>query len=72
MAQLGSSLHALDNQTRNRILSIRPMSDVTVPPSDTIIDGAQSKIIPTAGHVVSIAAAIIFYSRTIVGFAKKS
>lgn len=72
MAQLDSSLQALDDQKRSRILSIRPMSDVTVPPPDTIIDGAQSKIIPTTGHAVSIAAAIIFYSRSIVGFAKKS
>jgi len=70
MQLLPASLLGVADDTRRRILSIRPLADTSVPPQDTIIPGAVTKTIPTSGHVLSIAACITLYSFSVVRFIK--
>jgi pimeloyl-ACP methyl ester carboxylesterase len=68
---LPGSLLGIADDTRHRILSIRPLADRLVPPEDTVIPGAAEKVIPTSGHVFSIAACITLYSFAVVRFLKR-
>lgn len=69
--ELQRILPKLGSEDRARVMSIRPLYDGLVPPADTIIPGAQNRIIPTAGHSLSIAAALVFGSPIMIGFLKK-
>lgn len=67
--------HCLDRlrpAERQRIVSIRPLKDGIVPPDDTVIPGAQSRIVPTIGHVFSIACTITLFSPMVVRFIKRA
>lgn len=54
MNGLKDDLKKLDDKDRNKIVSIHPLKDKTVPIEDTIIRGAREKTIPVRGHVFSI------------------
>ncbi len=71
MSRLESSLKTLDNEEKGRILSIHPLYDQTVVVSDTRIDGANHKTIPSFYHVPSIALALTIFSPIIVFFLKR-
>ncbi len=72
MKQLGKNLPNLGQSERKRILSIHSLYDNIVPPNDTKISGSQEKVIPTVGHIFSIACAITFGSFGIVKFLKRA
>lgn len=72
LERLPKSIEVLTAAQRERILSIRPLADESVPPQDTFVPGAKVKTIPTVGHVVSIATAITAYSFSIVRFVRKA
>jgi hypothetical protein len=71
MDRLPQSLEALNTNSRVKILSIKPLTDHTVPPPDTVIKGAAQKTNPTFGHVASIAIGITLLAYRMVGFLKK-
>jgi pimeloyl-ACP methyl ester carboxylesterase len=50
MREVQKALPLLNDEARQRIMSIHPKQDNTVPIADTIIPGAIEAIIPTAGH----------------------
>lgn len=58
LALLPASLRDITNADKAKILSVRPMHDSTVPVADTKIDGVVERVLPTSGHVFSIAYAI--------------
>lgn len=68
MNKLDDNLKRLGKAERQRILSIHGVTDLSVPPSDTLIDDANEKKIPTMGHVPSIAWAITLGNHTICRF----
>ncbi|HUS26472.1 MAG TPA: hypothetical protein VMY99_03940 [Nevskiaceae bacterium] len=70
MKRLSTSLHSILPADRARILSIHPRADNSVPPEDTIIEGAVEKTIPTSGHARSIFYALTVGAPTVVGFLK--
>jgi hypothetical protein len=72
LQHLPESLFGLNSDKRVHILSIRPTADELVPPSDTIIPGAISKVIPTRGHAISIGFSITVYSWAIIRFIKQT
>jgi pimeloyl-ACP methyl ester carboxylesterase len=65
-----ASLAQIDQTHRARILSIHPLADHSVPPSDTIISGAVESKVPTTGHIMSIAYTITLGSPRIARFIK--
>ena len=67
---LPASLQSLDNTKQTKIMSIHPLIDGRVNVADTFIEGARTKIIPTIGHVVSIAYAITLGRKSIIRFLK--
>ncbi len=71
LAQLQTILPTLDSAARDRILSIHPLRDDSVPPADTIIPGAHEKLIPTVGHAFSIGMTLIFGAAMMMGFFRK-
>lgn len=71
MQQLGTSLESLPAELRGHILSIRPLSDGSVPPTDTIVPGFETSVIPSRGHVPSIALGITLFSPLIFGFIRR-
>jgi pimeloyl-ACP methyl ester carboxylesterase len=58
LALLPAVLQDLTVQDKGKVLSVRPIEDTTVPVEDTVIAGIKEKVIPTHGHVRSIAYAI--------------
>lgn len=50
----GASLRKLNDNSRAKILSIRPQRDSIVPPKDTIIEGAKNLQSFTFGHTATI------------------
>lgn len=71
MDRLPDSLDVLGEQYRKRILSIRPIADYTVPVRDTRIKGVKQGLIPTIGHVPSIAYGISLGAYKAIRFLKK-
>jgi hypothetical protein len=71
MDRLPDSLNQLDTQDKTKIVSIRPITDMSVPPKDTIIEGVKSKKIYTFGHVASIAYCLTFKSYSLIRILKK-
>lgn len=71
MEALPASLDALGKIGRERILSVRPMADNSVPPADTDVPDAHTARVPTRGHVLSIAYCITIYSRRIVRYIRQ-
>jgi pimeloyl-ACP methyl ester carboxylesterase len=70
MAGLPEVLAELGANERKRIMSIHPIKDRTVPPSDTIITGALEKRVWAYGHIQSIFYCLLFSGRTIANFLK--
>ncbi|MGH7195182.1 MAG: hypothetical protein ACREGA_00160 [Candidatus Saccharimonadales bacterium] len=71
LAMLPASLGKLPAAERRRIKSFRPLADGVVPPKDTIIDGADKGLLPSAGHSFSIFYALSFGSFRLAGFIKQ-
>lgn len=69
--KLQEVLPTFDAVTRQRIMSMHPLRDGSVPPADTIIPGARKKLILMSGHVFSIATALIFNAYGMMRFLKK-
>ncbi|MBX4188920.1 hypothetical protein KW792_02360 [Candidatus Saccharibacteria bacterium] len=69
---LQKNLNKLGSAKRAKIMSVHPLEDHTVPPADTLIDGAVELVIPTKGHVFSIYFSIMFRARTICRFLKNT
>ena len=67
---VAGSLAKLSNLQRARIMSIRPLSDQTVPPNHTIVPGAVAKVVGSHGHIQSIYYTIIFKPKLIASFLK--
>lgn len=72
LAELQKILPKLGPEARSRIMSIHPLADGSVPPSDTIIPGAREKLVPTIGHAFSILVSLAFYGPVIVSFLRRS
>ena len=72
LALLPRSLDALADTTRSRVLSIRPLTDSSVPPEDTVVPGFETTTIPSRGHAVSIGLGITLFSPLIIGFIRRS
>ncbi|MCW1908766.1 MAG: hypothetical protein KIH63_005500 [Candidatus Saccharibacteria bacterium] len=66
------SLDSLSKDQIARIMSIHPIYDPVVPVSETLIPGAVEKEIKTRGHAFSIFYTLIFGSRVIADFVKRS
>lgn len=71
MAMLPNSLEKLGSLQRQRILSIHPKADPSVPVRDTYIDGAAEKTMPVVGHGVGILTALSIYGPHICKFLKQ-
>jgi len=71
LAELQKILPKLGPEARSRIMSIHPMSDMIVPPADTVIPGAHERSVPTAGHAFSIAVTLVFYAYPMMRFLKR-
>ncbi len=61
-------LGAIDQQ---KILYMHALSDMTVPPGLNKLAGVQTKAVIAFGHILGIAVAVTFYSRTICRFLKR-
>lgn len=71
MERLTRSLTQLSTEQRNRVLSIHPVADESVPPHDTEMPDSVSRRIPTIGHAPSIAYAITLYAHVLLRFIKQ-
>ena len=71
LAELQQILPKLGPRARDRIMSIHPLYDGIVPSADTIVPGAQERLIPTVGHAFSIGMTLIFGAALMMGFLKK-
>jgi pimeloyl-ACP methyl ester carboxylesterase len=71
MLLLQKSLGQLGPEERKRILNLHPLSDPVVPPTDTIVEGSQEKIMKTMGHSMGIIVALSIYGRYICRFLKQ-
>lgn len=71
MAALPGSLKKLDASHLERVRSIKPLADHTVPPADTVLSGTESVTIPSFGHAASIILGDTLFSWLIVGFLKR-
>jgi pimeloyl-ACP methyl ester carboxylesterase len=71
MELLPQNLKQLNQQMRQRIMSIHPLYDTQVPPPDTLIDGAHEKLIWSVGHSFSIGIAITLGAYGICNFLKQ-
>lgn len=71
MRRLPESLAGLDTIRLRRVRSVHPLHDATVPVSDTVVPGAESKTIVSVGHPTSIVLGDTLFSYTLVGFLKR-
>ncbi len=69
--ELQKNLPSLTDEDKKRILSVRPLYDELVYVKDSILPGSNQKILPTVGHVVSIAYGISIGSFGIIRFIKQ-
>lgn len=65
------ALQTLGAQDRQRILSRYALADETVYKPDSRIPGAHNRMVPTIGHVVTIATQLIFGAPSFIRFLKK-
>lgn len=68
---LHDSIALLHAQSRAKIVSYHPITDMTVPPSHTKLSGATSKIMPAFGHFWGITYGITFGAFGVVRWLKK-
>ncbi|KKP85751.1 MAG: hypothetical protein UR89_C0043G0006 [Candidatus Roizmanbacteria bacterium GW2011_GWA2_35_8] len=61
----------LTKHDRQKILTLRPWLDETVPYFTVPIEGARNEIVPSIEHVVSIALNMIIYKKRIIDFILK-
>lgn len=71
MEWLPGSLKSLNGAARKRILSIHPIADSIVPVEDTGLAGVKSSVVPTIGHMPSIAFAVTFGAYQFIRFLKR-
>lgn len=69
---LQKNLLRLNSARRDRVMSIHPLADNSVPPRDTIIPGAVEIKLPVRGHVFTIFYAIVFKVRLICKFIREN
>jgi pimeloyl-ACP methyl ester carboxylesterase len=72
LALLPAALAGLASAQLARILSVRPVTDESVPPADTVVPGAQSRQVPTMGHGLSIGYCVTLYAPRIMRFIKSA
>lgn len=70
--QVEASLKKLTLKDRQKIMSIHPIVDNSVPIGDTVIKGALEKKIPTRGHFFSISYALTFGTPIIARFLRRT
>jgi pimeloyl-ACP methyl ester carboxylesterase len=70
--ELARSLKTLTPELKSRILTVYSPLDVIVPPSDAVIDGARKLKTKGLGHNLTCAYVLLFKSRQIVRFLKKT
>jgi hypothetical protein len=70
MKKLSENIPLLDKQELNKILSLRSLLDGTVPPSDTVITGANNRLKLAIGHGYSITYALTIEAWRIARFIK--
>ena len=68
LMMLPESLESLSQKDKQKILSVHPLWDGSVPVADTKIDGALERTVPVLGHITGISYAISFGSRRIAKF----
>lgn len=68
MDMIKVSLDKLAPKQLERIMSLHPLSDGSVPPADTIVSGTKEKTMKSRGHFRSIAYALLFEGQTICDF----
>lgn len=71
MQQTPASLDKLNAKQRGRILSIRAVADPIVPARDSIVQGAQNQVVPTIGHITTIATQLLFGAPYFLRFIKR-
>ena len=71
MAQLPKSVEQLSSSQMQRVLSVHPLADMSVPVRDTILPGINVRTIPSINHMLSIALGITIFSGLLVGFIKR-
>jgi len=71
MRRLQGSDEHLTKAHRERILSLRPLYDESVPIAETRIPGSKERIVPVFGHVFGIAYGLLFGSFGIIRFIKR-
>lgn len=69
--RLKDRLSTLNSEDKEKIFSIYPLFDQTVPVRDMKIAGVRSRTIPTILHIPSIALGITVFSWIIIDFLKK-
>lgn len=67
---LQKNLKKISKPERQRIMSIHPLEDKTVPPADTLIKDSLEKVVPAKGHIPGIYFSLVFASRSICQFIK--
>lgn len=71
MQLLATSIANIRPERINRIRSVHPLRDQTVPIADTFVEGAESKTIPSIGHATSIVLGDTLFAYTLIGFLKQ-
>lgn len=66
-----ASLEKLTSDDRKRILSRYALADETVYKSDSRIEGARNRIVPSIGHAPTIALQLIFGAPSFIRFLKR-
>jgi pimeloyl-ACP methyl ester carboxylesterase len=66
-----ASLNSLNSNDRARILSRYAIADEMVQKSDSFIDGAHNRRVPTMGHFFTIATQITFGAPSFIRFLKR-
>ncbi len=66
-----ASLEAFTPPMRARVVSVRSVADSVVPARDSIIPGANNRVVRTRGHALTIAWQLVFGARSFLRFAKQ-
>lgn len=61
----------ISDKDLKRVMTIRPIFDEIVPTDTVELDGAHNRVIPSMGHVLSIALSMTFFSYQLASFLKE-
>lgn len=70
MHMIEASLTRITPAMRRRILSRRGVLDISVTANDSILPGAINQVVPTMGHIITIATQILFGAPSFIQFIK--